>query len=132
MATVFAKILRAEIPVYKIQEDENFLAFLDAFPIAKAHTLVIPKLAVDNFWDMDLELLSKILQFAKPIAKAIEQYTDCQKCGSAVVGLEVAHAHLHLVPINAVKDLNFNQPKLSLNHSEMQQIQQDIQQLLPK
>lgn len=130
MPTIFAKILRAEVPVYKICENDDFLAFLDAFPIAPAHTLVIPKQAVDNFWDMSSSELSAILNFARPIAKAIEKYTGCQKCGSAVVGLEVAHAHLHLVPVNEVKDLDFTQSKLRLSPQEMQQIQQDLQKLL--
>lgn len=130
MPTVFAKILRAEIPAYKICENQDFLAFLDAFPIARAHVLVIPKQATDNFWDINTQLLSKILPFAQPIAKAIQTYTGCTKCASAVVGLEIAHAHLHLVPINHIQDLDFTRPKLQLSATEMQEIQQQLQQLI--
>lgn len=132
MPTIFAKILNNEIPFYKIHENDNFLAFLDAFPIAKGHTLVIPKLAVDNFWDMNAEGLEKILKFAQPIAKAIEKYTACKKCALAVVGLEIAHAHLHLLPVNAVNELNFNQKKQQLSSTEMEQIQYELNKLILK
>lgn len=126
MASIFTKIIAGEIPSYKIAEDENFYAFLDIFPIVKGHTLVVPKKEVDKVFDVDDELLSKWLVFAKPIAKAIEHAFDCDRCGISVVGLEVPHAHMHLVPINTANDLNFTREKLKLSEEELKAVQQDI------
>lgn len=124
--TIFSKIIAGEIPAYKITEDENFLAFLDIMPLRKGHVLVIPKIEVDKIFDLPEEYLSRILVFAKPIAKAIEKSFDCNRCGITVVGIEVPHAHVHLLPISTANDLNFVQPKLSLDDREMREIQQKI------
>jgi histidine triad (HIT) family protein len=124
--TIFSKIISGEIPSYKIAEDENFFAFLDIFPIVEGHVLVIPKTETDKFFDLDEKYLSAILLFAKPIAKAIEKSFNCNRCGISVVGLEVPHAHLHLVPINGSDDLNFTRPKLKLSADELKAIQEKI------
>lgn len=121
--SVFTKIINREIPAYIIAEDKNFIAFLDAFPLVKGHTLVIPKSETDKFFDLDDDMLKKILLFAKPIAKAIEDSFDCNRCGISVVGIEVPHAHMHLIPINNADDLNFTREKLNLETSEMKSIQ---------
>src|SRR5215213_6582333 len=113
--TIFSKIIAGQIPSYKIAENDRFFAFLDIFPLVKGHTLVIPKIEVDNLFDVPDDYLSGMLVFAKPIAKAIEKAFPCNRCGLAVVGLEVPHAHLHLVPINGMNDLNFTRPKLKLS-----------------
>src|SRR4051812_45915498 len=110
--SIFTKIINGEIPSWKIREDEQFLAFLDVFPLRKGHVLVVPKLEVDKFFDLPEEYLQSLLLFARPVAKAIERSFDCKRCGISVIGLEVPHAHLHLVPINVANDLNFDQPKL--------------------
>jgi histidine triad (HIT) family protein len=117
--TIFSKIITGEIPSYKIAENERFFAFLDIFPLVKGHTLVIPKLEVDNLFDLPHEYLREILLFAQPIAKAIERSFDCNRCGISVVGLEVPHAHVHLIPINSVNDLNFTRGKLKLSQDEL-------------
>ena len=124
--SIFSKIISGEIPFYKIKEDENFLAFLDAFPLVKGHVLVVPKKEVDKLFDLDEELLAAMLVFAKPIAKAIEKTFDCKRCGISAIGLEVPHAHLHLVPINTADDLNFTRPKISFTQDEMMDIQQQV------
>lgn len=124
--TLFSKIINGEIPSYKIAEDELFYAFLDINPLAKGHTLVIPKTEVDKFIDMDTEHLSKVLLFAQPIAYAIERAFPCERVGLSVVGLEVPHAHLHLVPINNMDDLNFTRKKLTLTEEEFKDVQQKI------
>ncbi|KAA9042175.1 HIT family protein [Ginsengibacter hankyongi] len=124
--TVFSKIIKGEIPCYKIAENEKFFAFLDINPLAKGHTLVIPKLEIDNFFDMPGDYLKDILEFATPIAKAIEKSFDCNRCGISVVGLEVPHAHMHLVPINNADDLNFTRKKLHLSQEELKAAQQKI------
>lgn len=128
--TIFSKIIAGEIPCYKIAEDEQFLAFLDIFPLAEGHVLVIPKTETDKFFDLDDSYLSKILLFAKPIAHAIEKTFDCNRCGISVVGLEVPHAHLHLIPINSADDLNFTRTKLKLSPDELKAAQQKILQQL--
>jgi len=112
MASIFSKIITGEIPSYKIAENELFYAFLDVFPLVHGHTLVVPKKEIDYFFDLEAEALSSILQFAQPIAKAIQEAFSCKRCGIAVIGLEVPHAHLHIVPINSADDLNFTRPKL--------------------
>lgn len=113
MSSLFTKIVQGEIPCYRIAEDEQFLAFLDVFPLAMGHALVIPKKETDYFFDLSTEELSGILVFAQPIAKAIAQAFPCRKVGLSVIGLEVPHAHVHLVPMQSVDDLNFSRPKLS-------------------
>ena len=124
--SIFSKIISREIPSYKIKEDENFLAFLDVFPLVKGHVLVVPKMEVDKLFDLNDALLAAMLIFAKPIAKAIEKTFDCKRCGISVIGLEVPHAHLHLVPINTADDLNFTRPKISFTKEEMIVIQQQL------
>ena len=124
--SIFSKIIAGEIPSYKIAEDENFYAFLDIFPLVKGHTLVVPKTEVDNMFDLSNDYLQSLLVFAKPIAKAIEASFNCNRCGIAVVGLEVPHAHLHLVPINSADDLNFTRGKLKLSADELKATQQKI------
>ena len=105
--TIFSKIIAGEIPSYKIAENEKFFAFLDIFPLREGHVLVIPKTETDNLFDLSDDYLSEIFLFAKPIAKAIEKSFDCNRCGMSVVGIEVPHAHMHLIPINTANDLNF-------------------------
>lgn len=124
--SIFSKIISGEIPSYKIKEDENFLAFLDVFPLVKGHVLVVPKIEVDKLFDLDNALLAAMLVFAKPIAHAIEKTFDCKRCGISVIGLEVPHAHLHLVPINTADDLNFTRPKISFTKEKMIVIQQQL------
>jgi len=124
--TIFSKIISGQIPSYKIAEDDKFFAFLDIFPLRKGHTLVVPKTETDKFFDLSKDYLSELLVFAQPIAKAIEKSFNCNRCGVSVVGLEVPHAHLHLIPINSANDLNFNQPKLKLSEEEMKAVQQKI------
>ena len=124
--TLFSKIIAGEIPSCKIAENDQFYAFLDIFPLREGHTLVVPKLEVDKFFDMPGEYLSKILVFAQPIARAIEKAFDCNRCGVSVVGLEVPHAHLHLVPIDSSDDLNFTRKKLKPGPEELKAAQQKI------
>jgi histidine triad (HIT) family protein len=124
--TIFSKIIHGEIPSYKIAEDGKFFAFLDIFPLKEGHVLVVPKIEVDKFFDVPDEYLSEMLLFAKPIGKAIEKAFDCNRCGLAVVGLEVPHAHLHLVPINNMDDLNFTRGKMKLTADQLKKAQQKI------
>ncbi|HYJ38547.1 MAG TPA: HIT family protein [Chitinophagaceae bacterium] len=124
--TIFSKIIKGEIPSYKIAEDEKFFAFLDIFPLVEGHTLVIPKIEVDKFFDLSDEYLSGMMVFAKPIAKAIEKSFRCNRCGIAVVGLEVPHAHMHLVPINGIDDLNFTRGKMKLTPDQLKKAQEKI------
>lgn len=124
--TIFSKIIKGEIPSYKIAENDKFFAFLDIFPLAEGHVLVVPKIEVDKIFDVPDNYLSELLVFAKPIAKAIEKNFPCDRCGMAVIGLEVPHAHVHLVPISAVDDINFKKPKLKLSPEEFVAIQQKI------
>jgi histidine triad (HIT) family protein len=124
--TIFSKIIAGEIPSYKIAENEKFFAFLDIFPLREGHVLVVPKTETDKFFDLPDEYLSEMLLFAKPIAKAIERSFNCNRCGIEVVGLEVPHAHMHLIPINSANDLNFTREKLKLSPEEMKKIQEKI------
>ncbi|HMR91971.1 MAG TPA: HIT family protein [Chitinophagaceae bacterium] len=124
--TIFSKIIAGEIPSYKIAENDRFFAFLDIFPLREGHVLVVPKKETDKFFDLEKEYLSELLVFAQPIARAIEQSFDCKRCGISVVGLEVPHAHMHLIPINTANDLNFTQPKLKVSEERMKEIQQLI------
>ena len=126
MATIFSKIIAGEIPSYKIAENDMFFAFLDIFPLTEGHVLIVPKTETDKFFDVSDELLAQWLLFAKPIAKAIEKSFDCNRCGISVVGLEVSHAHMHLIPINSADDLNFTRPKLKLIQEQLLQIQKLI------
>lgn len=123
MASIFSRIISGEIPAYKVAENDRFLAFLDIFPLVEGHVLVIPKVETDKFFDVDDQLLSEWLLFAKPIAKAIEQAFPCNRCGISVIGLEVPHAHMHLLPINTADDLNFTRPKLTFSADEFKNIQ---------
>lgn len=122
MASIFTKIISAEIPSYKIAETENCFAFLDISPLAKGHTLVVPKKEIDYIFDLDDNLLSELNILAKKVAKAIQKAYPCPKIGLAVVGLEVPHAHIHLVPISSVGDLDFKLPKLELSKEEFEEI----------
>jgi len=124
--TLFSKIIAGEIPSYRIAENDRFFAFLDIFPLREGHTLVVPKLEVDRFFDMPDAFLGEMLLFARPIARAIEQAFDCNRCGLSVVGLEVPHAHLHLVPIDSSDDLNFTRPKLRLKPEQLKAAREKI------
>ena len=124
--TIFSKIIAGEIPSYRIAENEKFFAFLDIFPLCEGHVLVVPKTEVDKFFDLPDEFLSEMLLFARPIAKAIERSFNCNRCGMEVVGLEVPHAHMHLIPINSANDLNFTKEKLKLTPEEMKKVQEKI------
>ncbi|TRZ75862.1 MAG: HIT domain-containing protein [Chitinophagaceae bacterium] len=124
--TLFTKIIQGTIPSYKIAESEKFFAFLDIFPLQKGHTLIVPKLEIDKIFDVPDEYLAELLLFAKPIAKAIEASFECNRVGMVTVGLEVPHAHLHLIPINQAKDMEFSGPKLSFTPEEMIAIQNEI------
>ncbi len=124
--TIFSKIIAGQIPSYKIAENEKFYAFLDIFPLRDGHVLVIPKTEVDKLFDLPDEYLAEMLLFAKPIAHAIEKSFNCNRCGISVVGLEVPHAHLHLIPINSSNDLNFTQPKPKVSDESLKQVQERI------
>lgn len=126
MASIFTKIVQGEIPCYKIEESDKFLAFLDIMPLAKGHVLVIPKEEIDYIFDVPDRLLSEMMVFAKQVAKKMEQAIPCERIGVAVIGLEVPHAHIHLVPLNSVQDINFSRPKLELSSEEMKAIQAKI------
>ncbi len=128
MASIFSKIVNGEIPSYKIAEDNNYYAFLDINPLAKGHTLVIPKKEVDYIFDIDDILLGGIMIFAKKVAHAIEKVTPCKRIGIAVLGLEVPHAHIHLVPINGANDIDFSKPKLKLSAEEFNEITAKIKE----
>ncbi len=129
--TIFSKLIAGEIPSYKIAENERFFAFLDIFPLREGHTLVVPKVEIDQFFDLPDSFLSEIMLFARPIAKAIESAFPCNRCGISVVGLEVPHAHLHLIPIDSADDLNFTRHKLKLGPAELKAAQERILQHLP-
>jgi histidine triad (HIT) family protein len=122
MKSIFSKIIAGEIPCYKIAENDHFIAFLDVFPLVKGHVLVVPKQEVDKVFDLSDALLSEMLVFAKPIAKAIEKSIECKRCGISVIGLEVPHAHMHLVPLQSADDLNFTREKMKVDAEEMERI----------
>lgn len=124
--TIFSKIIAGEIPCYKIAENEKFFAFLDIFPLREGHVLVVPKKEVDNLFDLPAEYLGEMLLFARPIAKAIEKAFDCNRCGISVIGLEVPHAHIHLIPINSANDLNFTQSKPQALPENLKRAQEQI------
>ena len=124
--SIFTKIIKGEIPCYKIAEDDRFIAFLDVFPIKKGHTLVVPKAQIDYLFDLDDSLLSDLMVFAKKVAQKMERAIPCERIGVAVIGLEVPHAHIHLVPLDTVGDIDFGQPKLQLSTDEMAEIADSI------
>lgn len=128
--TIFSKIINGDIPCYKIAESEKFIAFLDIEPLVTGHVLVVPKTEVDKIFDVPDNYLAEMLVFAKPIAKAIEKVFDCRRCGISVIGLEVPHAHMHLVPINSAADLNFTRPKLQVTQEILQQTLKKIAAVL--
>jgi histidine triad (HIT) family protein len=115
MASIFTRIIQGEIPAFKIAEDDKFLAFLDVFPLVEGHTLVIPKVEVDDVFDLDPQMLSELFAFAQKVGLVIRKTIPCKRIGIAVIGLEVPHAHIHLVPLHSVNDINFTQPKLKLS-----------------
>lgn len=119
MATIFSKIVSGEIPAYKILEDDQFLAFLDVFPLVTGHTLVIPKVEIDYIFDLDDKKLGDLVLFSKVVALAVKQAIPCVKVGVSVIGLEVPHAHIHLIPMSNVSDMNFARPKLSPTKDEL-------------
>ncbi|MDR0754278.1 MAG: HIT family protein [Prevotellaceae bacterium] len=126
MASIFTKIINGEIPSYKIAEDENHYAFLDINPLAKAHTLVVPKKETDYIFDIEDSALGKLMMFAKRVAKAIEKSVECKRVGIVVIGLEVPHAHIHLIPLNSESDVDFKKAKLQLSSEEFKQTAENI------
>jgi len=124
--TIFSKIINGEIPACIIAESDKFIAFLDIEPLVTGHVLVVPKTEVNKIFDVPDDYLAEMLVFAKPIAHAIEKVFDCKRCGISVIGLEVPHAHMHLVPINSANDLNFTRPKLQPTQEALQSVQQKI------
>ena len=126
MMTIFSKIIAGEIPSFKIAESDKFLAFLDIEPLVEGHVLVVPKVEVNKIFDVPDDYLAEMLVFAKPIAHAIENAFNCKRCGISVIGLEVPHAHMHLVPINSANDLNFTRNKLDPSKQELREVQEKI------
>lgn len=122
MASIFSKIIAGEIPSYKVAEDENFLAFLDINPLAKGHTLVIPKKEIDYIFDIEDPLYGEMFVFAKKVAKGIKAIVPCDKVGMTVIGLEVPHAHIHLIPIHSIYDMDFSKPKLQFSPDQFKEI----------
>lgn len=130
MASIFSKIISGEIPCYKVAENDQFLAFLDVFPLVKGHVLVVPKQEIDYIFDLPDRLLADLFVFAKSIAPAIEKAVPCKRIGVTVIGLEVPHAHVHLVPMNTANDVNFTQPKIKVDAEEMEAIANRIKAYL--
>ncbi len=128
MASIFTKIVQGEIPAYKVAEDDNYLAFLDINPLAKGHTLVIPKKETDYIFDLDAEAYQGLWLFARKIAGALREVVPCERIGVAVIGLEVRHAHIHLVPINGIYDIDFSKPKLKLDADVFAQIAREVRE----
>jgi histidine triad (HIT) family protein len=126
MATLFTKIINGEIPCYKIAEDDRFFAFLDINPLNMGHTLVVPKLETDYLFDLDNDTLTGLILFSKNVAAAIESVVTCKRIGVAIVGLEVPHVHVHLIPMNTMDDINFLKPKLKLTPEEFKDIAERI------
>jgi len=129
MSNIFAKIIKGDIPCHKVAEADKYLAFLDINPLAKGHTLVIPKEEVDYIFDIEDNLYSGLMLFSKKVALAIEQVIDCERIGVAVVGLEVPHAHVHLIPINHIEDISFAKSKLQLSNEELAEVSQKISEV---
>lgn len=130
MSSLFSKIVSGEISAHKIAENEEFLAFLDVFPLVEGHTLVIPKVEIDYIFDIEDDKLARMMVFAKSIAKAVKSAIPCKRIGVAVIGLEVPHAHIHLVPLQTVNDINFTQPKLKPSATELEATSQKIKSFL--
>ena len=130
MGSIFSKIISGDVPAYKVFENENFLAFLDIFPLAKGHVLVIPKKETDYLFDIFSDEYLELWKFVQQVAKAMDMVIDCKRIGVAVIGLEVPHAHIHLVPLNNVSDINFERPKLSFSEEEMDAVAQKIRKAL--
>jgi len=130
MASIFTKIINGEIPSYKIAEDDNYYAFLDINPLKRGHTLVIPKKEEDYLFDLDDDTLAGMMKFAKTIAKAIDKSIDCKRVGVVVLGMEVPHAHIHLIPLDKESDASFNQPKLKLSEEEFKETAETIKSAL--
>jgi histidine triad (HIT) family protein len=130
MSSIFTKIINREIPAFIVAEDDEFIAFLDIFPLAKGHTLVIPKKEIDYIFDIDDALLSRMMVFSKRVARAVEKCVSCERIGVAVIGLEVPHAHIHLIPLQSVEDINFSRPKLKLSDDEMNKLASSIRDKL--
>ena len=126
MTSIFTKIIQGEIPSYKIAENDKFYAFLDIFPLAKGHTLVIPKEEIDYIFDLDDDLLAEMMVFAKKVAMGIEAVVECERIGITVIGLEVPHAHIHLIPINSITDMDFSKEKLQLKKEEFVALAENI------
>jgi histidine triad (HIT) family protein len=130
MPSIFSKIIAREIPAFIIAEDEDCIAFLDVSPLAKGHTLVVPKREIDYLFDVEDALLNKLMVFAKKVASAIEKAVPCKRIGVAVIGLEVPHAHIHLIPLQKVDDINFSRPKLKLSDEEMRVVASAIKKMI--
>lgn len=126
MASIFTRIINGEIPCYKVAEDENCFAFLDINPLAKGHVLCIPKKEVDYIFDLDSETYGKLMAFAKKVSVGLEKAVACERIGMTVIGLEVPHAHVHLIPINSISDMDFSQPKLNLPPEEMEYLARKV------
>ena len=122
MASIFTKIVNGEIPCHSVDESEDFLAFLDIMPLQRGHVLVVPKIEIDKIFDLDDDLLSRMMVFSKSVAKKIEKEFPCNRIGIAVIGLEVPHAHIHLIPINTMDDMNFGNEKLVIDQDELAEI----------
>ena len=122
MPSIFSKIITGEIPCHKVAENEHCFAFMDIMPLAKGHVLVVPKVEVDRYFDLNEEVLAELSVFSKKIARAIESAVPCKRVGVAVIGLEVPHAHIHLIPLNSVEDINFERPKLDMSSEELSEI----------
>ena len=130
MSSIFSKIVKGDLPAFKVYEDKNHLAFLDIFPLAYGHVLVIPKKEVDYIFDLPTDEYLALLKFAKKVAKAMDKVIVCERIGIAVIGLEVPHAHIHLVPLNNVSDINFERPKLNFSDEKMYDIAQKISAII--
>jgi len=126
MASIFTRIIQGEIPCHKIAENDRFIAFLDITPVAKGHTLVVPKVEVDHFFDLDNELLAEINLFAKEVSKKLQRTVPCRRIGVAIIGLKVPHAHVHLVPLNTMSDINFSAERLKMSSEELAALATEI------
>ena len=130
MSSIFSKIVSGDIPAHKVAEDENYLAFLDIFPLAIGHILVIPKKETDCIFDIATDEYLELWKFAQKVAKGMDKVISCKRIGVAVIGLEVPHAHIHLVPMNNVSDINFERPKLKFSETEMKEVAQKISEAI--
>ena len=130
MSSIFSKIVNNEIPSFKVSEDENYLAFLDAFPLSYGHVLVIPKKQTDYLFDLDPDKYLGLWNFSQKVAKAMDKVISCKRIGVCVIGLEVSHAHIHLIPINTISDINFAGPKLKFSDEQMNEVAQKISSVI--